>query len=84
VIGSSGGRGTRYAEFSGISRSSLPMSIDTGEYPWPVPLGTIPELDAKGVHNTGSMNMGAALQRQADSSSSPRYEAIVREFQSTF
>ncbi len=37
------------------------INIDTGEYAWRVPLGTIPELDAKGVHNTGSMNMGGSI-----------------------
>jgi glucose dehydrogenase len=37
------------------------LNIDTGEYAWRVPLGTIPELDAKGVHNTGSMNMGGSI-----------------------
>ena len=37
------------------------LNVDTGEYDWRVPLGTIPELDAKGVHNTGSMNMGGSI-----------------------
>jgi glucose dehydrogenase len=37
------------------------LNVDTGEYAWRVPLGTIPELDAKGVHNTGSMNMGGSI-----------------------
>jgi glucose dehydrogenase len=37
------------------------LNVDTGEYAWRVPLGVIPELDAKGVHNTGSMNMGGSI-----------------------
>ena len=37
------------------------LNVDTGEYAWRVPLGTIPELDAKGVHNTGSLNMGGSI-----------------------
>lgn len=37
------------------------LNVDTGEYAWRVPLGTIPELDAKGVHDTGSMNMGGSI-----------------------
>lgn len=37
------------------------LDLDTGEYAWRVPLGTIPELDAIGVHNTGSMNMGGSI-----------------------
>ena len=37
------------------------LDIDTGEYAWRVPLGTIPELDARGVHDTGSMNMGGSI-----------------------
>ena len=37
------------------------LNIDTGEYAWRVPLGTIPELDAKGIHDTGSMNMGGSI-----------------------
>jgi quinoprotein glucose dehydrogenase len=36
------------------------LNVNTGEYAWRVPLGTIEELDAKGVHNTGSMNMGGS------------------------
>lgn len=37
------------------------LNLDTGEYAWRVPLGIIPELDAKGVHNTGTMNMGGSI-----------------------
>lgn len=37
------------------------LNIDTGEYAWRVPLGIIPELDAKGVHDTGTMNMGGSI-----------------------
>lgn len=37
------------------------LNLDTGEYAWRQPFGTIPELEAKGVHNTGSLNMGGAI-----------------------
>jgi len=37
------------------------LDLDTGEYAWREPFGTIPELDAAGVHNTGSLNMGGAI-----------------------
>ena len=37
------------------------LNLDTGEYAWREPFGTIPELDAAGVHNTGSLNMGGAI-----------------------
>jgi glucose dehydrogenase len=37
------------------------LNVNTGEYAWRVPLGTYPELDAKGVHDTGSMNMGGSI-----------------------
>jgi glucose dehydrogenase len=36
------------------------INVNTGEYAWRVPLGVIDELDAKGVHNTGTMNMGGS------------------------
>jgi len=37
------------------------LNVDTGEYVWRVPFGTIPELDEKGVHDTGSLNMGGSI-----------------------
>lgn len=37
------------------------LNLDTGEYAWRQPFGTIPELDAKGVHNTGSLTMGGGI-----------------------
>jgi quinoprotein glucose dehydrogenase len=37
------------------------INVNTGDYVWRVPLGVIPELDAAGVHNTGTMNMGGSL-----------------------
>ncbi len=37
------------------------LDIDTGEYAWREPFGVIPELDALGVHNTGTMNMGGGI-----------------------
>jgi quinoprotein glucose dehydrogenase len=37
------------------------LNLDTGEYAWREPFGTIPELDAKGIHNTGSLTMGGSI-----------------------
>ena len=37
------------------------INVNTGEVAWKVPFGTIPELDAKGVHNTGSLNYGGSI-----------------------
>ena len=37
------------------------LNLDTGEYAWREPFGTIPALDAVGVHNTGSLNMGGSI-----------------------
>jgi quinoprotein glucose dehydrogenase len=36
------------------------LNVNTGEYAWRVPLGVIPELEAKGLH-TGTMNMGGSV-----------------------
>ena len=33
----------------------------TGDIAWRVPLGRIAELEAKGIHNTGSMNLGGSI-----------------------
>jgi glucose dehydrogenase len=37
------------------------INVNTGDVAWKVPFGTIPELDAKGIHNTGSMNYGGSI-----------------------
>ena len=37
------------------------INVNTGEYAWRVPLGVVEELDAKGVHNTGTMNIGGSV-----------------------
>src|SRR5580704_19297391 len=36
------------------------INVNTGDYVWRVPLGVIPELEAKGVKDTGTMNMGGS------------------------
>jgi quinoprotein glucose dehydrogenase len=36
------------------------INVNTGEYAWRVPFGIIPELEAKGVKNTGTLNMGGS------------------------
>jgi glucose dehydrogenase len=35
--------------------------VNTGDEAWRVPLGVIEELDAQGIHNTGTMNMGGSI-----------------------
>jgi len=37
------------------------INANTGEVAWKIPFGTIPELDAKGVHDTGSLNFGGTI-----------------------
>ncbi|MEO8736261.1 MAG: pyrroloquinoline quinone-dependent dehydrogenase [Edaphobacter sp.] len=37
------------------------INANTGEVAWKIPFGTIPELDAAGVHNTGSLNYGGSI-----------------------
>ncbi len=35
--------------------------MNKGEIVWRVPLGIVEELEAKGVHNTGTQNLGGAI-----------------------
>jgi len=37
------------------------INTQTGDVAWRVPLGTIDELDAKGIHGTGSLNFGGSI-----------------------
>jgi quinoprotein glucose dehydrogenase len=37
------------------------VNANTGDIAWRVPLGTIDELEAKGIKNTGTMNMGGSI-----------------------
>ena len=37
------------------------VNLKTGEIVWHVPLGVVDELEAKGVHNTGSQNLGGSI-----------------------
>ena len=37
------------------------VNAGTGDIAWRVPLGTIEELETKGVRNTGTMNMGGSI-----------------------
>ena len=37
------------------------INANTGEVAWKIPFGAIPELDAKGVHGTGSLNFGGSI-----------------------
>jgi quinoprotein glucose dehydrogenase len=37
------------------------VNANTGEIAWHEPLGIVEELEAKGVHNTGALNMGGSI-----------------------
>ena len=37
------------------------INVNTGDVAWKIPFGTIPELDAEGIHNTGSVNYGGSI-----------------------
>ncbi|WP_213804724.1 pyrroloquinoline quinone-dependent dehydrogenase [Granulicella sp. dw_53] len=37
------------------------INVNTGEVAWKVPLGIIEELEAKGIHGTGSLNYGGSI-----------------------
>jgi glucose dehydrogenase len=37
------------------------INVNTGDVAWKIPLGTIAELDAKGVHGTGALNFGGSI-----------------------
>jgi len=37
------------------------INVNTGDVAWKIPFGTIEELDAKGVHGTGSLNFGGSI-----------------------
>ncbi len=37
------------------------INVDTGETAWKVPLGTVDELEKRGIHNTGTTNIGGSI-----------------------
>ena len=37
------------------------IDVNTGDEAWRVPLGAIEELEAKGIPNTGTLNMGGSI-----------------------
>ena len=37
------------------------INVNTGDVAWKVPFGTDPELEAKGVHGTGTLNFGGSI-----------------------
>lgn len=37
------------------------IDVSTGDYAWKIPFGVYPELEAQGLHNTGSENYGGAV-----------------------
>ena len=37
------------------------INANTGEVAWKIPFGTVPELDAAGIHDTGSLNYGGSI-----------------------
>ena len=65
------GRGTLYARFSDQARGLpcqpppwaelMAVSANTGDIVWRVPLGTMDEMEARGVHNTGATGQGGSI-----------------------
>ncbi|HEY1947659.1 MAG TPA: pyrroloquinoline quinone-dependent dehydrogenase [Bryobacteraceae bacterium] len=37
------------------------INVNTGDIAWRVPLGVVDELEAKGIHDTGTVNMGGSV-----------------------
>jgi glucose dehydrogenase len=37
------------------------VNVNTGDIAWKAPLGTVPSLEAKGVKNTGALNLGGSI-----------------------
>lgn len=37
------------------------VNVNTGDIAWRVPLGTVDELEAKGIKNTGTLNLGGSI-----------------------
>ncbi|QHN03963.1 pyrroloquinoline quinone-dependent dehydrogenase [Granulicella sp. WH15] len=37
------------------------INVNTGEVAWKIPFGVVPELEAKGVHGTGTPNYGGSI-----------------------
>ncbi len=58
---------TRFADKDGYPCQQPPwgefaaINVNTGDVAWKVPLGIIDELEAKGVHNTGTPNVGGPM-----------------------
>jgi quinoprotein glucose dehydrogenase len=37
------------------------VNVNTGEFAWRVPLGIVPELEGRGIHHTGALNIGGSI-----------------------
>jgi glucose dehydrogenase len=37
------------------------VNVNTGEFAWRVPLGTVEGLEARGIHKTGALNIGGSI-----------------------
>ncbi|MEO6910730.1 MAG: PQQ-binding-like beta-propeller repeat protein, partial [Edaphobacter sp.] len=37
------------------------INVNTGDVAWKVPFGIVPELEAKGIHGTGTVNYGGSI-----------------------
>lgn len=37
------------------------INVNTGDVAWKIPFGTVPELEAKGLKNTGALNLGGSV-----------------------
>jgi quinoprotein glucose dehydrogenase len=65
------GRGTMYARFSNTERGLpcqpppwaelIAVNANTGDFAWRVPLGTMDEMEAKGVRQTGALGQGGSI-----------------------
>jgi quinoprotein glucose dehydrogenase len=65
------GQGTMFARFSNTERGLpcqpppwaelMAVNASTGEFAWRIPLGTMDEMEAKGVRNTGALGQGGSI-----------------------
>jgi quinoprotein glucose dehydrogenase len=65
------GQGTMYARFSNTDRGLpcqpppwaelIAVNASSGDFAWRIPLGTMDEMEAKGVRNTGALGQGGSI-----------------------
>jgi len=58
---------TRFSDKNGLPCQQPPwgelaaINVNTGDIAWKIPLGIVDDLEAKGVHNTGTPNVGGPI-----------------------